>query len=608
MQQVQKSLSLLFACLFLSLSTSGALLAECALLRPHLGTAKIYNNYMFGERLGSRAGFAGDVNGDGYEDYLLAQSIDFANIVMSPTVSLYSGKTGSRLSLILPLSSDAMMADEVGTMGDLTGNGRDEFYVATNKEFTSGVSTGRVGVYSYSGGSAALLYTLTSNSGQSDRFGSSVTTVKDLNGDGVPDIVVGAPQGQVIYDCTPPGCPTNGRIYVFSGATGALLRSYQAPFIESSDFGTKVVSIGDITGDGFDEILVSDPSYHQNRGMAVILSSRLLYEQQDPVLQYFYGSENWDQVGREIALLGDITKNGRGEIAIASGHYLSQSDQATVYILGANSNGEFSIMYSLTESIETLFGRSIVPWGDINGDGNLDFAVSSPDQANATVTFFSGINGAVLGTLSAESENDYFGGVMATPRSARIPVSIAGIVSAPISVLGNDWTGFVDWVTQIHDFFDYRAGAAYLVAPKSSGSQSISWQLCQDPISGGGDGGGSSGGGGGSDGSAPGSPTISAEQVFQETIDGARELIRPARQTRRMRARRKALRALRPTLIELRNSVLQGQAPAGTFRNQRVVRRMMRGFRRGRNLKLAPQQRNAGWRLVRRSLNRLARP
>jgi len=607
MRQVQKSLSILFACLVLPLISSVGLSAECALLRPHLGTAKIYNNYMFGERLGSRAGFAGDVNGDGYEDYLLAQSIDFANIVMSPTVGLYSGKTGARLSLILPLSSDAMMADELGTVGDITGNGRDEFYVATNKEFTSGVSTGRVGVYSYSGGSVRLLYTLTSNSGQSDRFGSSVTTVKDLNGDGVPDIVVGAPQGQVVYDCTPPGCPTNGRVYVFSGATGALLRSYQAPFIESGDFGTKVVSIGDITGDGFDELLVSDPSYHQNRGMAVILSSRLLYQQQDPVIQYFFGSDSWDQVGREIALLGDITKNGRAEIAIASGHYLSQSDQATVYILGANSNGEYGVMYSLSESIETLFGRSIVPWGDINGDGYLDFAVSSPDQSTATVTFFSGINGATLGTLSAESSNDYFGGIMATPRSARLPVSVAGIVAAPISVLGNDWTGFVDWVTQIHDFFDYRAGAAYMVAPKSSGSQTVSWQLCQEPISGGGDGDGSSGGGSGS-GGTPDSSSLTVEQVFQETIQGARELIRPARQTRRLRARRKALRELRLTLFELRASVLLGVAPAGTFRNQRLVRRMMRGFRQGRNLRLSAQQRNGGWRLLRRSLNQLARP
>ncbi|MCS7225361.1 MAG: integrin alpha, partial [Armatimonadetes bacterium] len=69
-----------------------------------------------------------------------------------------------------------------------------------------------------------------------DRFGQSVSGLGDLNGDGVPDVVVGAP-----------GVRGNqGRIYLLSGRNASELAHLHNPDNTDSEFGFSVSA-----GDGF---------------------------------------------------------------------------------------------------------------------------------------------------------------------------------------------------------------------------------------------------------------------------------------------------------------------------------------------------------------------
>src|SRR5206468_7789752 len=74
------------------------------------------------------------------------------------------------------------------------------------------------------------------------RFGTAVANAGDVNGDGVSDILIGAP-GQ-------------GRAYVFNGATGALIRTITSPAAETlPSFGSAVAGGRDVNGDGIPDFV-----------------------------------------------------------------------------------------------------------------------------------------------------------------------------------------------------------------------------------------------------------------------------------------------------------------------------------------------------------------
>ena len=78
-------------------------------------------------------------------------------------------------------------------------------------------------------------------------FGHAVAQAGDVDGDGVPDLVIGNPGGNV----------TAGRVHLLSGADGSLLETLLAPDVEAaSDFGRSLAVVGDLDGDGVADLLV----------------------------------------------------------------------------------------------------------------------------------------------------------------------------------------------------------------------------------------------------------------------------------------------------------------------------------------------------------------
>ena len=74
--------------------------------------------------------------------------------------------------------------------------------------------------------------------------------VEDVDGDGRGDLLVGADGGRDDFD---------GRAYLFSGATGALLYSLEGPSNPDgsrSAFGSAVAGVADVDGDGFGDLLI----------------------------------------------------------------------------------------------------------------------------------------------------------------------------------------------------------------------------------------------------------------------------------------------------------------------------------------------------------------
>ncbi len=228
-----------------------------------------------------------------------------------------------------------------------------------------------------------------------DRFGYSVGSAGDVNGDSYPDIIIGDPQ--------------NRRVYIYYGtATGLgetpgwIARSEE----EYSNFGESVGTAGDVNGDGYDDIFISEPKY-DGEGWSV--GRLLLYYGQEGGL-----SSSSSEGGIPVALPGnaDWTVVGPGDYAYL-GHSVSTAGNVNgcdgagncyddiivsvktyrgddrVYVFYGSSTGP-SVAPDWMAAIHNIesgswgpgFGRSVGTAGDVNGDGYDDVLVGAPYYTN----------------------------------------------------------------------------------------------------------------------------------------------------------------------------------------------------------------------------------
>ena len=132
--------------------------------------------------------------------------------------------------------------------GDVNGDGMDDVVVGAAGEYVGGNTLGRA--YVFSGVNGSLLLTVESpNPNLAGDFGTSLA-VGDVNGDGKGDIAVGAGGERV------GGNAYQGRAYVFSGADGSLLFTLDSPNPEEGAWFGSSVAVGDVNGDGKDDIAV----------------------------------------------------------------------------------------------------------------------------------------------------------------------------------------------------------------------------------------------------------------------------------------------------------------------------------------------------------------
>jgi hypothetical protein len=104
------------------------------------------------------------------------------------------------------------------------------------------------------------------------RFGKSVSTAGDVNGDGYDDVVVGAP----IYSLGGISPTKEGAVFAFSGSGAGLLRTvFWSGWggKHETEFGYSVSAAGDVNGDTWADIVIGAPHFRKNRiicGQAVV--------------------------------------------------------------------------------------------------------------------------------------------------------------------------------------------------------------------------------------------------------------------------------------------------------------------------------------------------
>jgi len=314
---------------------------------------------------------AGDVNKDGTPDLLVGAFGQEG----SGKAFLFSGKDGKLLrSFQAPQRQiGAGFGWSVASLGDLNGDGVPDLIVGAFAQDGDGKA------FVFDGQNGKLLHTLAppQTSGGA-AFGWAVASVGDLNKDGVPDILVGAPYTTVNK------IAVQGRAYVFNGKDGKLLYTLDDPQpVAGEVFGWRVASGGDLNKDGVPDLLVGAPykdvGTNPAQGAAYVFSGadgKVLFPLNNPVPRPYAG------FGYVVAEGADVNQDGAPEILIGAPFQTVDQFhvQGEVFLFNGQDGRHLTTFDDPYPHQGATFGYSIASPGDVNGDKIPDFAIGASGQ------------------------------------------------------------------------------------------------------------------------------------------------------------------------------------------------------------------------------------
>jgi hypothetical protein len=225
-------------------------------------------------------------------------------------------------------------------------------------------------------------------------FGASVALCHDIDFDGYADVIVGAP-GE-----TSSGLAGAGRIRVYSGKSGALLRTQVSTQVEAGGaFGAAVLGLPDLNGDGRSEYAVGAPN--ENGGVGRV---RVYSGQSGALLWTGTGLAGTKGHGGCLALVPDATGDGKAELAVGNGG--SAADQTSVRLYHAVTGISWKFLNRPATYAGAIgFGHAISGVPDVTGDGKGDIIVGAPFADSGSTTdrgaawIFDGATGSLVREL-----------------------------------------------------------------------------------------------------------------------------------------------------------------------------------------------------------------
>lgn len=241
-----------------------------------------------------------DLSGDGLADVVIAAPQAPVDGPMQGIVVARSPKSGKELWQYTE-AQDRNLGWDMAVAGDQDRDGRIDLFIGAPSD------TGRVHLVSGRTGKALRTYVPTGDTGT---FGWFVARVDDLDGDGRPDLAVGAPSakdadGEMV-----------GGAWILSSSTGRELRHWIGSDTRGG-FGGVIAAVADLDGDGKGDLAVATPGT-EDRTRSLTGELHVYSSATGAELRHWEGTQPGELYGRMVVAAGDLDGDGVGDLAVAA--------------------------------------------------------------------------------------------------------------------------------------------------------------------------------------------------------------------------------------------------------------------------------------------------
>jgi len=353
----------------------------------------------------------GDINGDGYGDFLIYPANYPAGGWTGRIYIFFGQNTGiasanaSTANTIIESPGSGVSFGHTIALGDINGDGYTD--ICASADSSDGkvyIFHGRTSWVSSLAASTDSNTLITGQAADAQCLGEGIGC-GDINGDGYEDIAIGSPYYNS-FDNT-------GQVYIFYGSSSGI-SSTDTTFANTTITGEATATrfgnsifIGDINGDGFMDLTAAAEDYNTNYGQVYIfhgtpsgITDGIINTDITPnTILTGGGVDFW--YGLSLAM-GDVNRDGYMDIGVGAKKDTSCTGESYVYVGGSGGLNTTAIFTETGASTWHYMGYGI-GFCDTNGDGYGDFIAGERGYNSFQGRFhvFNGNSSGLSGTASA---------------------------------------------------------------------------------------------------------------------------------------------------------------------------------------------------------------